>query len=98
MSKTSNTVFLMIGATLFNIIIMLVLVVLFFTLPGLLLPQAAYEKAMPYLFPVLFVVPIVITFLLYTWAMKIFQRKVDMEKHFNPIFRRRGPKQQQPRD
>ncbi len=89
MNKKANTFLFIIIATLFNIFVMLVLMVVFFTIPPILLRGQAYTKVMPYLMPILFLAAIVSTFFIYNLIMKYVSKKIDMEKYFHPIFKRR---------
>ena len=86
MSKKTNTFIFIIAATLFNIFV----VVLFFCVLTLL-----YVKfLMPYIpgansswgFMFIFIFSIVISFLIYRLALKIFLKKVNVEKYFEPVF------------
>jgi len=91
MSKKTNTLLFILGATVFNIIItilfMLLLIVFFSAVLYPLLPQSSGV----WVIPVIFVLSIVGSFLIYRLAIKILMKKVDMEKYFDPIFGKRRP-------
>jgi len=67
MNKKLNTALFMIGATVFNLVLLFVLIVVFLA-------------------------AMVGSFLIYNQVVKWIARKIDMEKYFLPLFKRR-PKQ-----
>jgi hypothetical protein len=93
MSKKTNTLFFILAATVFNILITIVafLALLFlFTfviMPGL--PDA--DKAAGWAIPVIFIGAIVVSFVVYRLVLKLFMKKVNVEEHFDPIFGSRRP-------
>ena len=66
---------------------MLLLIVFFSAVLYPLLPQSSGV----WVIPVIFVLSIVGSFLIYRLAIKILMKKVDMEKYFDPIFGKRRP-------
>jgi len=89
MNKMLNTFLFIVGATVLNIGIMIILMVILFLIPAVLLNHNVYKKVMPYLNPVLFIGAIVATFFIYNRLIKWFSKRVDMEKYFHPIFKRK---------
>ena len=90
MNKKTNTILFIIGGTFFNILvtvicflILLVTYSRFYTL----LPEAS----IPWALPVIFISSIVISFLIYRTVIKFMMKKINMEKYFDPIFKRRPP-------
>lgn len=92
MNKKLNTALFMIVATALNLVIMLVL------LFGPLIPYIRFvaphvdQIVTTVAVIVIFIVAIVGTYLLYNLIMKKFMQKVDMDKYFDPIFRRKQNK------
>jgi hypothetical protein len=96
MNKKVNTAIFLVAATAVNIGIMLVVFIGLMVLVTLVAQNNA--QLMSILYIVAFFLAIVATFFLYSLIMKLFQKKVDMEKYFHPIFRPRGSRQQGKRD
>jgi O-antigen/teichoic acid export membrane protein len=89
MNKKMNTVLFMIGATVVNILLMLVLLVVMIALIGALFPEPSSGLAQ-FLLIAAFLLALGGSFGLYTLIIKLITRKVDMEKYFHPIFKPRG--------
>ena len=94
MNKKVNTAIFLIAATAVNIGIMLVVFVGLMVAVTLIARENA--QLMSVLYIVAFFLSIVATFFLYSLIMKLFQKKVDMEKYFHPIFRPRGSRPRPP--
>lgn len=88
MNKKLNTAIFLLVATVANILIMLAVFVGLIVLVTLIARDNAQLTSV--LWVVSFFVAIVATFLLYSLLMKMFQKKVDMDKYFHPIFKPRG--------
>lgn len=94
MNKKLNTVLFILGATLVNIITMLIILVLGLVLISRALPDAAQESAGQFLFLLVFLIAIGGSFYIYHRLIKYISKKIDMDKYFHPIFRPgRKPKQ-----
>jgi hypothetical protein len=91
MNKKTNTILFILGATVFNLLITLILLVLLLVLYGRFLAPRLPEGISPWGFPVLFVGSLVLSFVIYRLALKYFMKKVNMEKYFSPIFGARRP-------
>ncbi|MDR0387975.1 MAG: leader peptide processing enzyme [Treponema sp.] len=95
MSKKTNTLFFILAATVFNILItiaaFLALLFLFTFVVMPRLPEPDAGKAAGWAIPVIFIGAIVISFAVYRIVLKLFMKKVNIEKHFDPIFGSRRP-------
>jgi uncharacterized membrane protein (DUF485 family) len=91
MSKKTNTLWFILGATVFNIlttvISFIVLLVLYIRFLAPSLPEDSFNWG----FPVIFIGSIALSFVLYRVILKRLMKKIDVEKHFDPIFGRRRP-------
>lgn len=90
MNKKVNTVLFILGAAIFNILTMLLILLLCLFLMGLLLSESARESVGQFLFILVFFVAIGGSFFIYNRLIKYMSRKFDLDKYFQPIFRRRG--------
>lgn len=91
MSKKTNTVLFMLGATVFNIVITVACFVLLLVLYGRLLAPILPAEAAAWGLPIIFVASIVLAFFLYKFAVKFMMKKIDVDAVFDPLFRsRRG--------
>ena len=92
MNKKANTLFFVLGATVLNIVIMLVIFVALFVLFGALLAPRLPQTAVSIVLLLLFIASIVLTYFVYHKLVLLLSKKVDMEKYFDPIFgKRRRP-------
>jgi hypothetical protein len=89
MNKKVNTVLFIVGATIGNVVVMTVVFLLLFVLFGRflapVLPPAGDQIAVI----VIFVGSIVVTYFAYHRVIKTLTNRIDMEKYFDPIFRRK---------
>ncbi len=89
MNKKANTILFVLGATVANVLVMIVVFLLLFVLFGRflapVLPSAADQIAVI----LIFVGSIVVTYFAYHRAIRALTNRIDMEKYFDPIFRRR---------
>jgi hypothetical protein len=90
MSKKSNTLLFVLGATVFNILVTIVVFLVLLVLYARLPLDGLGENA-AWGFPVIFIAAIVLSFFIYRIILKQVMKKVDMEKHFDPIFGPRRP-------
>ena len=91
MSKKTNTLLFILGGTVFNILITIVCFLVLLVIYSRFLYPVLPESSSAWVLPVIFVVSIAASFFVYRLAIKIITKKVDMEKHFDPIFGRRPP-------
>jgi hypothetical protein len=90
-NKKLNTVLFILGATIVNILVMVVILIIGIALLGQL-SETAQESAGQFLFILVFLVAIGGSFFTYNRLIKFISSKIDMEKYFHPIFRSRGQK------
>ena len=88
MSKKTNTLLFILGGTVFNILITIISFIILLLIYSRFLYTQLPESAAAWIMPVIFVISIVISFLVYRVVIKIIMKKVDMEKYFDPIFGR----------
>jgi hypothetical protein len=87
MGKKTNTLLFILAATLFNIVVtvvsFLVLLLLFVKFFAPVLPETASAWALP----VIFIGSIVLSFVLYRLVLKLLMKRIDVNKHFSPLFK-----------
>ena len=89
MNKKVNTVLFLLGATVFNLLIMFILIVLFLMLISAIFRDSLNPNVLSILMIVVFVGSIAASFFIYGRVVKWLSRKIDMEKYFLPLFRRK---------
>ncbi len=88
MSKKTNSMLFILGATVINIVITLVcMFILLIVYVRVIVPFLPEESAAGGI-PIIFILAIVISFLIYRAGVKLFMKKVDVEKNFDPLFHR----------
>ncbi len=88
MNKKVNTALFILGATLINMVLIFLFILLFVIIVGMLFPEPS-PGAAQLMFLLIFVLSLASSFLIYHKSMKWIARKVDMDKYFHPIFRSR---------
>jgi hypothetical protein len=93
MSKKTNTLLFILGATVFNIlttvVFLLILLVIYARFVAPLFPEGSESAGWG--FPVIFIASFALSFVLYRLILKQVMKKIDMEKYFDPIFGGRRP-------
>jgi hypothetical protein len=89
MNKKANTVLFVLGATVFNLLIMFVLIVLFLVLISVVFRDSLNPTVISILMILVFVGSIAASFFIYSRVVKWLYRKIDMDKYFMPLFRRK---------
>ena len=89
MNKKVNTVLFLLGATVFNLLVMFLLIVLFLVLISAIFRDSLNPNVLSILMIVVFVGSIAAAFFIYWRVVKCLSRKIDMEKYFLPLFRRK---------
>ena len=89
MNKKANTVLFLIGATVFNLLVMFLLIVISLVLISAIFKDRLSPNLMSVLLIVIFLGSIAGSFLIYGRVLKFISRKIDMEKYFLPLFRRK---------
>jgi fumarate reductase subunit D len=88
MNKKVNTLLFVLGATVFNILVTVLVFVALLLAALKLLPGSASAGTIPFVF----IASLAASFFIYNKVVKIIMNKVDMDKHFAPIFRPRRRK------
>ena len=94
MSKKTNTLLFILGGTVFNILITILCFLLLLLIFGRFIYPLVPESAASWMLPVIFLLSIAVSFVVYRLVVKAISKKVDMEKYFDPIF---GPRRPPPR-
>ena len=89
MNKRVNTVLFLLGATVFNLLVMFVIIVLFLVLLSAIFRGSLNPNVLSVLMIVVFIGSIAASFFIYGRLVKWISRRVDMEKYFLPLFRRK---------
>ena len=89
MNKKVNTVLFIIAATIFNVVVMVIIMTLGLALLSMLVGENMNPGMAQFLFLMLFVLSIAGAFGVSHLAIGLLSKRIDMEKHFHPIFRRR---------
>jgi len=90
MNKKLNTVLFILGATLFNVIVVIISFLLFTLLYVNLLINLIPEQSRSWGFSLIFLASIAVSFIVYRYLMKYLLKKVDVERYFDPIFVRKN--------
>ena len=91
MSKKTNTLLFILGATVFNVVITAVCFMALLLLYARFLVPLLPGEGQAWGFPVIFIAAIALSFLIYRLALKQLLKKIDVEKHFDPVFGGRRP-------
>ncbi len=89
MNKKVNTVLFLLGATVFNLLIMFILIVVFLVLISAIFKGSLNPNVLSILMIIVFIGSIAVSFFIYGRVVKWLSRKIDMEKYFLPLFRRK---------
>jgi hypothetical protein len=89
MNKKTNTVLFVLGATVVNIIMMIVLFLVLFVLFDRFLAPNIGEGIVPVFMLLIFIISVGGTYFIYHKLIKLVQARVDMEKYFDPIFNKK---------
>ena len=92
MNKKLNTVFFVLGATLFNVLVAIISFVLFTLVYVRFILNLIPEQGRSWGFTLIFLLSIAVSFLVYRYLLKYLLTKVNVEKYFDPIFIRRNIK------
>jgi NhaP-type Na+/H+ or K+/H+ antiporter len=91
MNKKVNTVLFILGATVFNVLVtvlVFLLLLIIYAKLGRFLPEGVQMWS----FPFTFLVAMAVAFIAYRSALRLLLKKIDMEKYFDPIFVRKQRK------
>jgi len=89
MNKKVNTVLFLLGATVFNLLVMFILILLFLFLIGAVFKGSLNQNVLLILMILVFVGSIAASFFIYSRVVKWLNRRIDMDKYFMPLFRRK---------
>ena len=89
MNKKVNTALFILGATLFNIIVVIISFLLFYFLYAKFIMGLIPNSDNSWAFNIIFIASIVVSFFAYRIVLKFLLKKVDIEKYFDPIFVRK---------
>ncbi len=89
MNKRVNTVLFVIGASVVNVIIMLVLFLALFVIFARFVAPSLSPGANQLIMVLIFVISIGVTYFIYHRLVRWISTKVDMDKYFDPIFGRK---------
>ena len=92
MSKKTNTVLFILGGTILNIFVTVLSFLVFLVIYSRFLYPKSSDNIAAWVLPVIFLASILVSFLVYRLVIKIIIKKVDMNKHFDPILGARGHK------
>lgn len=88
MRKTANTAIFIILATIFNLIIMLVLLIGSFLIANKLFSNSSSEVAGVIGFFIIGI-PVIITFIVYNFLIRKIQKRWNINQYLKPLFQRR---------
>jgi hypothetical protein len=86
LSRKTNTFLFILAGTVFNILITVLSFLTFVVIYTKFLYPKSSENVVAWILPVIFLASIIVSFLVYRLVIKIIIKKVDMNKHFDPIF------------
>jgi uncharacterized membrane protein YedE/YeeE len=90
MNKKVNTLLFILGATLFNVLVAIISFVLLTILYVRFISTFVPERSQDWIFAIIFLASLAISFVVYRYALKFLIKKIDLEKYFDPIFVRKG--------
>jgi hypothetical protein len=93
MSKKTNTLWFILAATVFNVLITVVIMLVLFVIFVRFLVPVLPESVVGWGLPVLLLAAIGLAFLTYQQIIKRVLKRIDVDKYFDPIFggRRKPP-------
>ena len=89
MNKKVNTVLFLLGATVFNLLVIFILIVLFLVLISVVFRESLNPTVLSISMTLVFIGSIAASFFIYGRVVKWLQRRIDMDKYFMPLFRRK---------
>lgn len=89
MNRRLNTILFLIGATLVNILVMVLLFLILFVLFARFVAPSVPPETGQFILLALFVVSVAGTYFVYHRIIAALQKRVALEQYFGPIFRKR---------
>jgi len=90
MNKKVNTLLFIFGATVFNILIVVLCFIVLTSLYYNFLMPSIPEESRSWGFAIVFLASIVLSFVLYRLIIKYLMKKIDVDKYFDPLFAKRN--------
>lgn len=92
MNKKVNTILFILGATLFNILVVIISFIILMFLYGRYIMKFVPQESHQWSFVFIFIVSIIISFLVYRYLLKLILKKIDIGEYFDPLFVRKYKK------
>ena len=89
MNKKLNTFFFILGATILNMFLMVLLFSVTFLIYGVFIASRLSSGINTVFVLALFVISIIVTYLIYHRIVNFMSKKIDFEKYFDPLFKPR---------
>ena len=89
MNKKLNTALFIIGASILNVILMIILMTVGLAVISLIIPENISPTLASILFILVFLLSVAGSFFAYHKGIKLLGKRVDMDKYFHPIFNSR---------
>ncbi len=89
MNKKVNTILFVLGATVLNVLVMGIVFTVLLVILSSIAPPTMSPEFGTLAVALVFLATIVVTYVLYHYAVKLLSKKFDLEKYFEPIFRSR---------
>ena len=89
MNKRVNTVLFVIGASIVNVVIMLILFLGLFVLFARFLAPSLSPGVNQLIMVLIFVASIAVTYFIYHRLVKLLSQRINMDAYFDPIFGKR---------
>ena len=86
MNKKVNTILFVLGATLFNILVTILVFLALFAVYIKFIMHSLPESAKGWAFPVIFIAAIAASFVVYRYALRFLLSRIKVEQYFDPIF------------
>ena len=86
MNKKANTIFFILGATLFNILITVSAIFLLLAVYANLLMHRVPESSQIWFILIIFIASVAISYVVYRSVINFLIKKINMEQYFDPIF------------
>jgi phosphoglycerol transferase MdoB-like AlkP superfamily enzyme len=90
MNKKLNTIFFILGATLLNVLVAIISFILLMLIYVKFLNNLIPEQSGSWVFALIFLISIAVSFIVYRYLLKYLLRKIDVDKYFDPLFVRRN--------
>jgi hypothetical protein len=89
MKKKANTLLFILIATVANIALTLISFLIFYLLYAVLIAPRLPPDSVIWCLALLFLIALIVSFIVYQALLKLFMKKVDVKKYFDPIIK--GP-------